>query len=83
MSLRAFTKRLEAFLEFHFKILPTKTRDQKGMLCPGVKLKSVNFTASPLVKREATSHTNSGLREDQLVAITRTLGGLYPNILSL
>jgi hypothetical protein len=45
MSLRAFTKRLEGFLEFHFKTPSTQTRDQKGILSPGVKLKSVNFTA--------------------------------------
>ena len=46
MSLRAFTKRLEALLEFHFKLPSTKMRDQKGMLFPAVKLKSANSVRS-------------------------------------
>jgi len=40
VSRRLFTKRLEAFLEFHFGIPSTKTRDQKGIVFPAVKLKS-------------------------------------------
>ena len=69
MSLRAFTKRLEAFFEWHFKTPITKTRDQKGMRYPGVKLKPANSNASPLVSRSGRE-----TREDQLIDTSPTSG---------
>ncbi len=38
LSLRIFAKRLEALLEFHFGVPSTKTRDQKGIIFPAVKV---------------------------------------------
>lgn len=40
LSRRTFTKRLEFLLELHFQFASTKTRDFRGTLFPGLKVKS-------------------------------------------
>ena len=47
LSLRAFTKRLEALLEFHFGVPSTKTRDQKGIIFPAFKVKYTFHNHTP------------------------------------
>ncbi len=57
LALRTFTKRLEALLEFHFGVPSTKTRDQKGIIFPAVKVRDIDTLNHEILDTPNQLHT--------------------------